>query len=432
MDNQFTRQERDNSARLAELLHHNTDWIWEVDADSRYVWVSEMVTNQLGYTPDQVLGRTPFDFMAPGETARLKKSFEEILASRQPFSGLINRNVHADGHVVILETSGIPLFDENGTLTGYRGTDRDISQLGERVLQLESIYQNTPLALCMINRKGLLVEANKAMGELLGQDAATLPGKSLEDIVPDWHLLLQQDFMLLDSGEEIASKEVCLHGRYFYIKPLPVNDAGGHVSGISAAWVDITDRKIAEQKLACANQTLLQYAERDHLTGLFNRRYMDERLNNEITRAQREGSSLSLCMADIDFFKRYNDTYGHQAGDQVLRGVAEALRGGLRPADCVSRYGGEEFLVILPDTNGEGALAVAERLRERVQALAIEHESSPLGGALTISLGVMTWDASQLVCNIQSTGHISAELISRSDAALYRAKQQGRNRVVVA
>jgi diguanylate cyclase (GGDEF)-like protein len=137
-------------------------------------------------------------------------------------------------------------------------------------------------------------------------------------------------------------------------------------------------------------------------------------------------------MADIDFFKRYNDTYGHQAGDQVLRSVAEALRGGLRPADCVSRYGGEEFLVILPDTDGEGAQAVAERLRERVQALGIEHESSSIDGMLTISLGVMTWDASRLVCNIQSTGHISAELISSSDAALYRAKQQGRNRVVVA
>lgn len=127
MDKQFTRQERDNSARLADLLHHNTDWVWEVDAQSRYVWVSEVVKNQLGYTPEEVLGRTPFDFMAPGETERLKKSFEDILASKQPFSGLINRNLRADGSVVILETSGIPLFDEHGTLTGYRGTDRDIS-----------------------------------------------------------------------------------------------------------------------------------------------------------------------------------------------------------------------------------------------------------------------------------------------------------------
>ena len=159
---------------------------------------------------------------------------------------------------------------------------------------------------------------------------------------------------------------------------------------------------------------------------------MDDRLSYEITRAQREGSPLSLCMADIDFFKRYNDTYGHPAGDQVLRAVADALRGGLRPGDSVSRYGGEEFLVILPDTSAEGALAVAERLRERVMALEIVHETNPIGSVLTISLGVMTWDSPLSVCSIQSVADIAAELISSSDAALYRAKQQGRNRVVSA
>ena len=213
---------------------------------------------------------------------------------------------------------------------------------------------------------------------------------------------------------------------------MAVNDADGNVVGVSLAWMDITDRKLAEQQLARANQTLLQYAERDHLTGLFNRRYMDARLSDEITRAQREGTTLSLCMADIDFFKRYNDTYGHQAGDRVLQAVAEALKGGLRPDDCVSRYGGEEFLIMLPNTTRESAQAVAERLRERVMALAIDHKTSPIGGVLTISFGVMTWDSPQFVCSIQQIADIAAELISSSDTALYRAKQQGRNRVAVA
>lgn len=107
----------------------------------------------------------------------------------------------------------------------------------------------------------------------------TLVGKYLKEIIPDWHLLFEQDFMRIDSGEELASKEVFLYGRYFYIQSQPVYDAGGRAVGISAAWMDITDRKLARQQLASANQTLLQYAERDHLTDLFNRRYMDERLN---------------------------------------------------------------------------------------------------------------------------------------------------------
>ena len=333
MEKPFVQKDPMDSGRLADLLNHNTDWVWEVDTQGRYVWSSEVVMRLLGYSAEEVLGRTPFDFMVPGEAERLESTFRDVLSSHKPFSGLINRNLRADGRAVILETSGIPLFDENGQLTGYRGTDRDISQLGERVLQLESIYQNTPMA---------------------------------------------------------------------------VYDAGGNVAGISSAWMDITDRKLAEQQLAHANQTLLQYAERDHLTGLFNRRYMDDRLSYEITRAQREGSPLSLCMADIDFFKRYNDTYGHPAGDQVLRAVADALRGGLRPGDSVSRYGGEEFLVILPDTSAEGALAVAERLRERVMALEIVHETNPIGSVLTISLGVMTWDSPLSVCSIQSVADIAA------------------------
>ena len=385
MDKHLAQSNRGDSERLAELLHHNTDWVWEVDAAGRYVWVSDVIKNQLGYRPEEVLGRTPFDFMVPGEAKRLKKAFFDVVVAQKPLSGMINRNRRADGSVVVIETSAIPLFDENGVLYGYRGIDRDITQLSERVLQLESIYQDTPLALCVINRSGQLTKANKAMGEMLGESKETLVGKYLKEIIPDWHLLFEQDFMRIDSGEELAS----------------------------------------------ANQTLLQYAERDHLTDLFNRRYMDERLNYEIARAQREGTSFAICMADIDFFKRYNDTYGHLAGDRVLRAVADALKGSLRPGDCVSRYGGEEFLIMLPNTGARGARMVAERLRERVMELDIENKTSPIGGALTISLGVMTWDSPLFVCSIQSIADIGAELISNSDAALYQAKQQGRNSVVV-
>ncbi|WP_052284993.1 sensor domain-containing diguanylate cyclase [Kluyvera genomosp. 1] len=432
MEKQLAQCKKGNSDRLADLLHHNTDWVWEVDAAGRYVWVSDVVKNQLGYTPEEVLGRTPFDFMLPDEAERLRKVFGEVMVAQKPFSGMINRNRRADGSVVVIETSAIPLFDELGALSGFRGIDRDITQLSERVLQLESIYQNTPLALCIINRDGQLTKANKAMGVLLGEPEESLVGKRLEAIMPEWQQLFQQDFMRIDSGEELASKEVSLRGRYYYIKPQPMYDAGGNAVGISAAWMDITERKLVEQQLASANQTLLQFAERDHLTGLFNRRYMDDRLSYEISGAQREGASLSLCMADIDFFKHYNDTYGHQAGDRVLRAVADALMGALRPGDCVSRYGGEEFLIMLPDTDAKGALSVAERLRERVMALEIEHKTSPIGGILTISLGVMTWDSPKYVCSIQSNADISADLISSSDTALYQAKQQGRNRVAVA
>ena len=102
---------RDESQHLRELLDHNTDWIWEVDAQGRYTYVSRMVTAMLGYPPEQVLGKTPFDFMPPAEARRVGQAFGAIVAEQRPFAGLVNRNQRADGSIVVLETSGVPLFD---------------------------------------------------------------------------------------------------------------------------------------------------------------------------------------------------------------------------------------------------------------------------------------------------------------------------------
>jgi diguanylate cyclase (GGDEF)-like protein len=158
----------------------------------------------------------------------------------------------------------------------------------------------------------------------------------------------------------------------------------------------------------------------DGLTGVYNRRHFDEQFVLEWRRAQREGSTLSLLIADIDHFKAFNDRFGHQAGDDCLRRVAQQLQAGLRrPADLVARWGGEEFACILPRTEAEGALRLANWLEACVRALAIAHPGSPLG-VVTVSLGLAT-------CCPQP-GHDSVELFKRADAQLYRAKSEGRAR----
>jgi diguanylate cyclase (GGDEF)-like protein len=158
----------------------------------------------------------------------------------------------------------------------------------------------------------------------------------------------------------------------------------------------------------------------DGLTGVCNRRHFDERFQQEWRRAQREGSTLTLLLADVDYFKSYNDRHGHQAGDDCLRRVAQQLQAGLRrPADLVARWGGEEFACILPRTEAEGALRLANWLEASVRALAIAHPGSPLG-VVTVSLGLAT-------CCPQP-GHDSVELFKRADAQLYRAKSEGRAR----
>lgn len=417
---------------LYALLNQNSDWVWEVDAQGRYTWASEVVTSLLGYPPEAVIGKTPFDFMPPAEAERVGRAFLEIVQEKRAFSGLVNRNRRADGRIVVLETSGIPLFDKNGELRGYRGVDRNISTLGERVLQLETIYDTTPVALCMIDRQGRLVMSNKAMSRVLNNDASGVTESHLSQLMPDFWHLFEEDFALADMDESIPGREIIWHDRCYDTHSVAVADASSNVVGLSITWVDITERRQAEQKLAGANLVLQRHAQHDHLTGLFNRRYMDECLLTEVSRSYQSHLPLSICLVDIDFFKLYNDSQGHQAGDECLRRVAKALVSSLEhPDDNVSRYGGEEFLVILPDTDSATALSVADRLRVQISQLKLPHLASPMG-FLTISIGVATMDCQSLAVEERPQHMIASALINKADTALYAAKRQGRNQVVAA
>ncbi len=181
----------------------------------------------------------------------------------------------------------------------------------------------------------------------------------------------------------------------------------------------------ANEQLERANRLLRRLSAVDGMTGVANRRQFDEALELEWRRTYRGNAPLSLILADIDFFKAYNDAYGHQKGDDCLKQVASALSEHLnRPGDLVARYGGEEFAVILPETDARGAIAIAERLRQGVEELAIPHRDSAAGRVVTVSFGV----ASTL-----PREHVSAHtLIAAADQALYKAKREGRNQVRLA
>jgi diguanylate cyclase (GGDEF)-like protein len=177
-------------------------------------------------------------------------------------------------------------------------------------------------------------------------------------------------------------------------------------------------------RLAAVNATLRDLAGRDGLTGLFNRRRLDEALGTEWLRALRDRQPLSILMIDVDLFKGYNDTYGHQEGDACLRRLAAVLQGVTkRPADLVARYGGEEFLVCLPGTPAAGAFEVGQKIRAAVRALAIPHAASPLH-VVTVSIGL-----AGLVPDAEATSDL---LVAAADIGLYRAKAAGRDRVVKA
>ncbi|MFH7320471.1 diguanylate cyclase domain-containing protein [Desulfurivibrio sp. D14AmB] len=179
----------------------------------------------------------------------------------------------------------------------------------------------------------------------------------------------------------------------------------------------------SQKQLAEANQALQKLSSLDGLTGIANRRRFDEFLEAEWRRGLRQAQPLSVIILDIDFFKLYNDHYGHQQGDDCLKQVAATLAGtATREGDLVARYGGEEFTVVLPETEAEGAWAVAEELRTGVQEQKIPHAQSKVSEYVSISVGTATL--------VPTQDSKPAEIVALADKALYLAKQEGRNRVM--
>ncbi len=176
------------------------------------------------------------------------------------------------------------------------------------------------------------------------------------------------------------------------------------------------------QRLLEANRELQRISQLDGLTGIANRRHFDVCLSREWRRALRNRQTLALILADVDHFKAYNDYYLHQAGDDCLRQIAQALDAAIRrPADLLARYGGEELAAVLPDTSLEGARLIAENMRLAIERLAIPHAKSPTAGHVTLSLGVAVV--------IPTPATKPTLLIKAADKALFQAKGEGRNRV---
>ncbi|MEX3775754.1 diguanylate cyclase [Pseudomonas sp. MYb118] len=183
--------------------------------------------------------------------------------------------------------------------------------------------------------------------------------------------------------------------------------------------------RVSQQQLLDTNLVLQRLMNSDGLTGLSNRRHFDEYLELEWRRSLRDQSQLSLLMIDVDYFKTYNDSFGHLEGDEALRKVANAIRdASARPSDLPARYGGEEFALVLPNTSPGGARLVAEKLRQTVAALKIPHIAPTEGSSLTISVGLSTMTP--------QPGSDCRQLISAADKGLYQAKHNGRNQVGIA
>jgi diguanylate cyclase (GGDEF)-like protein/PAS domain S-box-containing protein len=200
------------------------------------------------------------------------------------------------------------------------------------------------------------------------------------------------------------------------------SDGNGKAIRIVGTLIDVSKYKQVAAALQKANDELRRLAALDDLTQLANRRRFDSRLVQEWSRCQREENYLSVVMCDIDYFKHYNDTYGHPKGDETLYRVAQTISAALkRPTDLVARYGGEEFALILPNTDINGAQRVAEGVKVAIEALGLEHKTSKVHPYITLSFGA--------AAVIPAAGMTAKVLIEKADQALYKAKSKGRNRI---
>lgn len=214
-------------------------------------------------------------------------------------------------------------------------------------------------------------------------------------------------------------------GSYVWIRDVVhvVRNDKGEVESLVGFMFDISERKKTEEKLTALQKELEALSYRDSLTNVSNRRMFDTIMEREWADAQRNKTPLSLILLDIDYFKQYNDHYGHIHGDECLKQVAELLsKAATRPRDFLARFGGEEFVLVLPETNAESARKIAERCRDFISQAQIPHIKSFIGNHLTVSLGVATM--------VPERGQESIAFLREVDRRLYQAKQQGRNCIV--
>ena len=416
--------------QFSSALDHISAYIYIKDRQHRYVYANRHTLELFGRTKETIRGAEDAEFFPPATVQRLCEVDTRVM----------ERAEHTAEEIVVPMDNGesriywevkSPIYDdiEDGRIIGLCGISTDITQqkqkeaeLQESVERFRAVFDAAAIGMALVALDGRFMQVNDALCQIVGYDSEALTRLTYQDIThPDD---LKADQMLVQELIDGKRDHYHLEKRYIHrdghsiwilLSGAKVTDAAGRLLYFIAQIQDISRQKALIEALEIQ-------ARHDSLTGLYNRRHFLSLCEAELSRAARYRVPLSMLMLDIDHFKKVNDAHGHKAGDLVLVQLADIMRGTLRNVDVIGRYGGEEFAVMLPETDRMMALEVAERLRQEVAAAKFALD----GGApieVTISIGISSCDDAQI--------HID-KLINAADQALYVAKNSGRNRVMQA
>jgi diguanylate cyclase (GGDEF)-like protein/PAS domain S-box-containing protein len=474
----------DFSYQLAQAVERTSELIGMADCSEKFIFVNQSFSQVLGYTREEVLGKHFRILISPENPATFLSDFTARMYTPGGWQGdcLLRRR---DGVDILVSLSVGAIKDKHGRVIGSFGIGHDITERVQKEKALQEAHQRLNVALVESERAArdaanlselmdilqsclTLEEAYKIIQSALqtalpspsGALFITSASRNIVEVEASWGTPLSSsktfrpdDCWALRRGKVHKVKSPhsplrCAHVsedssvRYLCVPLVAQGETLGvlYLEGPSEAG-DCSSEAIEEQmdlltrravlvgeriSLAIANLRLREILRgqsiRDPLTGLFNRRYMEESLERELSRASRSGASVALLMIDIDHFKRFNDTFGHQAGDKLLRSLGDFLNQRTRGQDVPCRYGGEEFAVILSNATLDAARRRAELLHEGLTNLSVEHAGQVLE-RITISIGVAA---------TPGHGTTALELLHAADQGLYRAKTEGRDRAVVA
>jgi diguanylate cyclase (GGDEF)-like protein/PAS domain S-box-containing protein len=433
------------SRHLIKILDDLGAYVYCKDLHYNYSYANRMVCDLFSRPNKDIIGHPDSDFFDTKTSGDIRKLSDAIVIEQgesieqEEVNFVSNENIYR----TFLSVKK-PLIGDNNKVVGLFGISTDISQykaIEKKIrlseLKLNTVLDNVAAYIYIRDDKHRFTYTNKMTQQLFQKSSSEIEGKTPVDLLGEVNgkEFERLDIDLYKTKKVIEGIEVFILDTeifYYWTVKAPLFDDNGNISGLIGMSTDITEQKKLEQQLENSNallkskideitslqSTLWEQATQDPLTQLFNRRYFNEIANKEIIKTERNKNPMALLLLDADYFKKVNDDFGHDIGDKVLVKFAQIMMDECRRTDIVCRFGGEEFVILMPEVSLEIAIERAEKIRICYQ----EEMAKLLDRPATVSIGIAMWN----------TNFVDLEgLTKAADQAMYQAKHNGRNQVII-